>query len=84
MKAALATKTETEGLSVLMQALQASFDAHFKASFATAHHTVSCIPGGAYHDSNGDIIGNKLLEVPINGVTYYVPCTIVIGDAPTS
>jgi hypothetical protein len=83
-KATLATKTETRTIDVLLQTLRNNLEHHVLSSYASTHHPVTCIPQETdrYRDSHGDIIGTRLLEVPIGGVTYYVPCMIVIGDVP--
>jgi hypothetical protein len=83
VKAALVTKSEIAAKSDLMTTIAQGLLAHIQASYATAHHALSS-EVGTYQDSHGDTIGTRILAVPIDGVTYYIPCRLVIGDAPTT
>ena len=80
----LATTSDIREIKIKLDAIEDSLDSHFLRSFATAHLIIRG-QTQSYTDSNQDVVGTHVLEIKAaDEVTYYVPCTVVSGDAPSS
>jgi hypothetical protein len=80
-RTALATSEDLQDDIVLKNSLASTLTDHAARTFATAHQVIHGMPA-TYYDDSGDVISDHVLSVLIGGVTYYIPCTVVIGNLP--
>jgi hypothetical protein len=87
MKATLTTTADLERADTIISAVEQALAQHELQSYATAHHAVNG-QAGTYYDSGGVVVASpssvqSILRIPIGDTVVYVPCELVVGDAPT-
>lgn len=83
MDTELATRAEIDGNQLLIDTLRASLTDHEGRSYATAHRGLTVVDT-PYGNSLDVLVSSLALVVEVEGVTLYIPCRLVVGDAPTS